>query len=140
MMNKTKSRKITTSPLDRVRAVAKNLWWSWNPSAQRLFAALDPKLWDATHHNPIKTLHMLAIYPRLDFNAVPITDTGKMISLPIAGRTVHAKVWTQVVGRTHLYLLDTDVPQNKPVDRELTRHLYGGDRQYRIWQEMLLCV
>ena len=43
----------------RVRALAGNLWWSWNPQAQSLFASMHPELWQATHHNPIRTLNLL---------------------------------------------------------------------------------
>src|SRR6185436_9517429 len=48
------------SVLDRVRTLAHNLWWTWNPDAQRLFASMDPPLWEASGHNPIKTLKLLA--------------------------------------------------------------------------------
>src|SRR6266542_5566742 len=44
---------------DRLDRLARNLWWTWHPDAQRLFASLDPRLWDSTHHNPIKTLKLL---------------------------------------------------------------------------------
>lgn len=40
----------------RLEALARNLWWTWQPQAQRLFAALDPPLWDALGHNPLATL------------------------------------------------------------------------------------
>ncbi|MCS7033842.1 MAG: alpha-glucan family phosphorylase, partial [Phycisphaerae bacterium] len=80
------------------------------------------------------------IYPELDFSDLPITDTGKSIRLPIGRRTVQAKIWKQTVGRNSIYTLDTDVPANHPEDRRLTRHLYGGDREYRIRQEILLGV
>ena len=40
----------------RVAALTRNLWWTWNPDPQRLFAALDPVLWEATNHNPIAVL------------------------------------------------------------------------------------
>ena len=54
---------------------------------------------------------------------------------------IKAKIWRQLVGRVSLYLLDTDISQNKrKEDRDLTRHLYGGDREYRIRQEILLGV
>jgi glucan phosphorylase len=43
-----------------MRALAMDLWWTWNPDAQRLFASLDPGLWEATHHNPIGTLERLS--------------------------------------------------------------------------------
>ena len=56
-------------------------------------------------------------------------------------RTIYAAMWRVNVGRVPLYLLDTDIPQNKSADdRALTRHLYGGDREYRIRQEVLLGV
>src|SRR4051794_11587918 len=47
-------------PLSRVRNLAQNLWWSWNASAMQLFASLDPLLWEASEHNPLKTLRLLA--------------------------------------------------------------------------------
>ena len=80
------------------------------------------------------------IYPQLDFGDEPIHDTGKVISVPMARGTIKAKIWRQDVGRTSIYLLDCDIPQNTPTDRALTRHLYGGDREYRIRQESLLGV
>ena len=66
------------------------------------------------------------IYPQLDFADYPMTDTGKVIAVPMGGKTIKAKVWREVVGRVQLYLLDTDVAGNTPADRELTSHLYGG--------------
>jgi len=44
---------------ERVADLAFNLQWTWSSAAQRLFAALDPALWRATNHNPIKTLESL---------------------------------------------------------------------------------
>ena len=44
------------------------------------------------------------------------------------------------MGRTSLYLLDTDIPQNRPEDRNITATLYGGDRETRIKQEILLGI
>jgi len=80
------------------------------------------------------------IYPELDFWQLPIADTGIVIEVPMANRTINAKIWRQTVGRVNLFLLDTDIPQSKPADRRLTHHLYGGNREYRIQQEMLLGV
>jgi starch phosphorylase len=248
----TINKKQNATPTARLRALAMNLWWSWNPEAQSLFAALDAKFWEATHHNPIRTLNLLSperkgvletdesihnrlsaceadlknylaaptwfdrankhkgkqkgkplvayfcaefavheclpqysgglgvlagdhvksasdlgvplvgvgllygsgyytqefnadgstrvIYPRINFDEVPITDTGKIITVLMARKMIHAKVWKQTVGRVNLHLLDTNIPENSKADRELTRHLYGGDREYRIRQEMLLGV
>jgi starch phosphorylase len=44
------------------------------------------------------------------------------------------------VGRVSLYLLDTNIPENVETDRWVTGHLYGGDRETRIVQEMLLGI
>jgi starch phosphorylase len=235
-----------TPILSRLDALARNLWWTWNPDAQALFASMDPALWRAMHHNPIKTMRLLAperrgliegdapfaqhlarieralrdylntktwfekrartraliayfcaefavhesipqysgglgvlagdhlksasdlgiplvaigllyrcgfytqqlaadgttriVYPQLDFADLPISETRKIIVVPMGNRSIRARVWKQQVGRTSLYLLDTDIRENGPTDRALTRHLYGGDREYRIRQEMLLGV
>jgi starch phosphorylase len=80
------------------------------------------------------------VYPELDFSELPIADTGIVIAVPMGNRKIHAKIWRQTVGRVKLLLLDTDIPANKPGDRRLTYHLYGGDREYRIRQEILLGV
>jgi glycogen phosphorylase len=80
------------------------------------------------------------IYPQLDFADLAITDTGVGIDLPIAGKKVKVKIWKQAVGRVALYFLDTDLPGNSPDDRRLTNHLYGGDSEYRIRQEVLLGI
>ena len=63
------------------------------------------------------------IYPQVDFADEPIHDTGKIISVPMGRGRIKAKIWREDVGRTSLYLLDCDIPQNKPEDRQLTRHL-----------------
>lgn len=233
----------------RVTDLAFNLQWTWNTEARRLFAALDPVLWRATNHNPIKTLDNLpaerrealaddaafiaqlkkceqqlreyrraktwfaraakgrdrrlkiayfcaeyalhesmpqyagglgvlagdhlksasdlgvplvgigrlyrhgyyqqqlradgsthAVYPRYDFREWPLEDTGRTIAVPLARRVVYAKIWKLQVGRTELYLLDADIPRNKPRDRALTHYLYGGDPESRLQQQVLLGV
>lgn len=233
----------------RTDALARNLWWTWNPDAQRLFAGLDPVLWEATNHNPLRTLAQLSperretlagdsdfvallrgcerelgdylrtrtwfqrsarsrrkrvrvayfcaefalheslpiysgglgvlagdhlksasdlgiplvgigllyrcgyyrqelrrdgstrvVYPRQDFNELPITDTKGAISVPVGRRQVLAKIWRAQVGRVPLFLLDTDLPENTPRDRAITERLYGGDQEMRIRQEILLGV
>lgn len=43
----------------RLLPIARNLWWTWNPRAKRLFESLDPALWRATGHNPFKTMNRL---------------------------------------------------------------------------------
>ncbi|MBK9128712.1 MAG: alpha-glucan family phosphorylase [Phycisphaerales bacterium] len=239
----------TSDIFTRVATVARNLWWSWNPDAQRLFAALDPPLWEASGHNPLRVLELLSperretlagderftalladveqqlaaylgartwlarrgtarqkrariayfcaefalheslpmyagglgvlagdhlksasdlgiplvgvgllyrngyhrqellvdgatrpVYPRHDFTRLPITDTGVAVDVPLARRDVKAKVWQATVGRVPLYLLDCDLPDNRPADRAITQRLYGGDQETRIAQEIVLGV
>src|SRR5437867_9659844 len=67
-------------------------------------------------------------------------EQGKplLIQVVIRGRQVAARVWRADVGRVQLYLLDTNVPENNEVDRLVTGHLYGGDRETRLVQEMML--
>ncbi len=79
-------------------------------------------------------------YPQHDFDAAPVHDTGEAVDVPMGRRTVRAKVWRVDVGRVPLYLLDTDLKQNRKADRALTSHLYGGDNETRIQQEVLLGI
>jgi starch phosphorylase len=60
------------------------------------------------------------------------------ISVRIADRDVLAHVWRADAGRIAVVLLDTNVKDNSPADREITYKLYGGDRDVRIRQEMIL--
>ncbi len=233
----------------RVAKLARNLWWTWNPDPQRLFAGLDPVVWEASNHNPLTTLKHLsperkdalrtdagfarllrdcerhlaeylkartwfqrrakpdqkrlriayfcaefalhesfpiysgglgvlagdhlksasdlgipliavgllyrrgyyrqqlatdgatrAIFPRYDFSELPISSTDHVVTVPLGRRLLRAKVWCAQVGRVPLYLLDTDVPENRPTDRRLTERLYGGDQETRIQQEILLGI
>jgi glycogen phosphorylase len=87
-----------------------------------------------------------AIYEKLDFSMVPampaLGPDGQhvLVSVELPGRTVFAKVWRIQVGRIPIYLMDTDVEQNAPGDRELSARLYGGDQQIRISQEVVLGI
>ena len=63
-----------------------------------------------------------------------------LIELTIRERVVRTQVWRADVGRVPLYLLDTNIPENSETDRLVTGHLYGGDRETRIVQEMLLGI
>src|SRR5207247_1894421 len=44
--------------LEPLREMSFNLWWTWEPSARRLFRQLDPELWDRTNHNPVRMLQL----------------------------------------------------------------------------------
>ena len=62
------------------------------------------------------------------------------VELALPGRIVKIQTWLAKVGKVQLFLLDTDIPENQREDRELTWHLYGGDNDYRLKQELILGV
>ncbi|MFN3929845.1 MAG: alpha-glucan family phosphorylase, partial [Thermoflexus sp.] len=238
----------------RLSELASNLWWTWQPDAQRLFQRLDPVLWEAVRHNPIALLRRAerarlnaavqnpayldlydrvlaeferaltgetwfqqafpdyadavvayfstefgiheafpayagglgvlagdtlkdasdlglpmvgvgllyqhgyftqritedgwqeAIYEPLDLENLPLHPVAGpdgqplQIEVSIAGRPVRAQVWRLQIGRVPLYLLDTNLPSNAPMDRELSARLYDGDPERRIAQEMILGI
>jgi starch phosphorylase len=85
-------------------------------------------------------------YPENDFYTLPlhleVDKKGKpvTISVDFPGRAVHAQVWHVQVGRIPLYLLDTNIPANSQEDQDIADQLYGGDRELRIKQEILLGI
>ncbi|MFH1746579.1 MAG: alpha-glucan family phosphorylase [Planctomycetota bacterium] len=249
-IRRTKRRGLRADDIfGRVAALARNLWWSWNTEPQRLFAALDPVLWEATNHNPLECLAQLssdrraellhddtfidqlancedelerylraetwfrrgagsrpkrlqvayfcaefglheclplyagglgilagdhlksasdlgvplvgigllyrcgyyqqaldrsgatqASFPEYDFTRLPISDIRQKIAIPLGHRRLRARIWNVQVGRVPLYLLDTDLPENTPRQRAITRALYGGDNQTRLQQEIILGI
>jgi starch phosphorylase len=241
--------------INRLGELAYNLWWTWNPSAQRLFYRIDYALWERLNHNPLVFLRSvgrtevnaaaqnpiyLEIYDRVfaSFDAymnaketwysqtyqdnggqqsayfsmefgltetlpiysggmgilagdylkessdlgMPLVGVGLMydegyfsqrisedgwqesinnmlnfdelpvvkvldgdgnplsISVNFPDHTVIATIWELRVGRNPLYLLDTDLDENAPADRNLTLRLYWSDLDLRIAQEILLGV
>lgn len=247
--NRSTPRSAAPTLFARTERLARNLLWSWDSETQRLFASLDPALWEATLHNPIQTLGRLTperraavegdpgyaqrlaqseqraaeylksstwferarptrgkrllvayfcsefavsecmqqyagglgvlagdhlksasdlgvplvgvgllyrrgyyrqqfsddgatrvTYPEYRFDEFPVADTGKRVAVPLGRRDVVARIWVMQVGRTPLYLLDTDLRENKPADRAITAALYGGDNETRIQQEIILGV
>lgn len=75
----------------------------------------------------------LPIEPVLDPKGDPLVS-----SVSIATSQVLFKAWRVNVGRNPVYLLDTDLPENEQLYRDLTMHVYGGDTTTRIMQEILL--
>jgi len=86
----------------------------------------------------------IANYEAQHFSKIPvqpaIDSNGEWISVEVGfpGRKLVARVWQVNVGSTKLYLLDADHPENDDYDRTVTHHLYGGDNENRLKQEMLL--
>src|SRR5437867_4045415 len=245
---------ILPAPLEPLREMSFNLWWTWAPEARRLFRHLDHELWDRTNHNPVRMLQLsrqsrleelaqdknfvrelkqvfeafekylgrhdtygkigagsaiknpIAYFSAefgfhesipnysgglgilagdhcksasdLDLNFVAIGllyrhgyfrqqidkdgvqqainlnqnfyhlpirevrrgETKFVISVRILDREVFARVWELRVGRVNVYLLDTDIPENKAEDRLITAELYGGDLEMRMRQEIMLGI
>ena len=241
--------------INRLGELAYNLWWTWNPSGQRLFYRIDYDLWERLNHNPLLFLRSigrrevnaaaqnpfyLEMYDRvfasfdtymnaktiwctetydercnqqwayfsMEFGlhetlpiysggmgmlagdylkessdlGLPVVGVGLMyaegyfsqrisedgwqesinkllnfeelpvlqvqdadekplaISINFPDRTVIAHIWELRVGRVPLYLLDTDLDENTPADRNLPLRLYWSDLDLRIAQEIMLGV
>ncbi len=90
--------------------------------------------------------YQVANYDAQDFMKIPaspvLDEDGSWMTTSVAfpGRNLTARIWKVEVGRTDLYLLDTDYEANIPEDREVTYHLYGGNWENRLKQELLLGV
>ncbi len=232
--------------LHALEELSRNLWWSWNADARKLFKYIDEQLWSDVYRNPIalldrtsqerlvelegdklflksldeiyakfqrymeepaneqpsvayfsmeyglhsslkiysgglgvlagdylkeasdKNVPMVAVgllyrygyftqrlsssgeqeasYEAQNFDKLPISPLRDgdgvwvTVQLTLPGRMLSARVWRCQVGRRDLYLLDTDYEDNLPEDRAITHHLYGGDWENRLKQEMLLGV
>ena len=85
-------------------------------------------------------------YRRHSFDDMPVIplldahDKPLLIKVDLPGRALHARLWKIQVGRVPLILLDSDVPENAPNDRDLTARVYGGDLDTRISQEIALGI
>jgi glycogen phosphorylase len=241
--------------LEPLRELARNLWWTWEPTARALFRHADPELWHRTNHSPIRILQlckqarfealatdenflreMKAVMEKFraymtaqdtwwhtkaekgltgsvayfsaefgfhesfpnysgglgilsgdhcksasdlglpfvavsllyrhgyfkqqinkegwqeslelnqNFSQLPVREARDpkgaplFVRVQLTDRWVTVKVWQLAVGRITLYLLDTDVAENAPHDREITAQLYGGDHERRIQQEIVLGI
>lgn len=67
------------------------------------------------------------------------------VSVPVEDRSVWVGGWFYLFhghmgGRQPVVLLDTDLDDNAPEDRQITDHLYGGDQEYRLKQEIVLGI
>ena len=86
-------------------------------------------------------------YDDNDFENLPMSPAigadGKpiIVEVSLGGLPVYAQVWRVQVGRVALYLLDTNIARNSQAeDRDVTDQLYGGDRESRIRQEIVLGI
>ena len=87
-----------------------------------------------------------SVYQQLDMSQAPVElvrgENGQpvKISVKIGDSEVYTQVWQVRVGRVNLFLMDTDVPENDPWNRELSARLYSGDNEMRIRQELMLGI
>jgi starch phosphorylase len=82
----------------------------------------------------------------LDRDTAPITrildgaGNQLVVTVPFIEPKIHVAVWKVTVGRAPLFLLDTDIPANEPWNRSISAHLYTGDIEQRLRQEIVLGI
>jgi starch phosphorylase len=80
----------------------------------------------------------------LDRDATPITrvldDKGQqlVVQVPVGDPPIYVAVWRAMVGRVPLYLMDTSLEENDPEFQRIDDHLYIGDLEQRLLQEIVL--
>ena len=85
-------------------------------------------------------------YRQLDFSKAPVSpilsSTGQrcLAEVKLNKRNLYVGAWLVQLGRVKLYLLDTDMEENEPQDRQLSNRLYTSDREQRLVQEILLGI
>jgi len=90
--------------------------------------------WQQERYEENDWYHM-PVSPVKDENGLPLK-----VSVVLDGVPVQIQIWQVMVGLTPLYLLDTNIPENSGKAREITSVLYGGDKNMRIRQEIVLGV
>ncbi|MFI6350660.1 alpha-glucan family phosphorylase [Streptomyces sp. NPDC050560] len=91
--------------------------------------------WQQEHY-PVLDPHELPLAPLETADGTPVRVR---LALP-GGGALWARVWQARVGRVPLLLLDSDVEENGPRERDVTDRLYGGGSEHRLLQEMLLGI
>jgi starch phosphorylase len=84
-------------------------------------------------------------YSQLDFTRAPVSplvaqDSQCLVKVQLGDRTLYIGAWLVRLGRVDLYLLDTDIEENDPDERQLSSRLYTADREHRLQQEILLGI
>jgi starch phosphorylase len=83
-------------------------------------------------------------YHNIDLYNLPILpvkdkmEDDVIVDIELEDRILHLKLWQINVGRIKLYLMDSDIEQNDEDLRNITLRLYGGDKEMRIRQEIVL--
>lgn len=95
---------------------------------------------DGFFHQSIHDDQQREHYERHDPRSLGLEQMGVIVDITMDDRVVKARVWRADVGRTKLYLLDTDLDLNDEDGRHVSDRLYSGDREHRIRQELLMGV
>ena len=88
----------------------------------------------------------IEVFNELEFNNLPIrlvtnnANKPLLVSVPLLDHEVFLKIWEVKVGRVSVYLLDTTVDSNSDEDKNIIHSLYGGTRDTRIRQEIILGI
>jgi starch phosphorylase len=90
--------------------------------------------WQETH-NLLLDFQEMPVAPVMDADGNPVK-----VTVDLSDRLVHAQVWQVQVGRVSLFLLNSNLEENSPGDRDLTARLYTSDPNVRISQEILLGI
>ena len=96
--------------------------------------AIDSNNWQTEYYNPVEPKNV-PVEPVLNANGERL-----VCQVEIALSTVRFQAWRANLGRVPVYLLDTNLPQNEQLFRDLTTRVYGGDSTTRIMQEVLLGI
>jgi starch phosphorylase len=87
-----------------------------------------------------------ALFPYNEPGQLPITPVRNgngewvRVKVRVGGPTLWLRAWQASVGRVKLYLLDSNDPVNAPVRRGVTSELYGGGKELRLEQELVLGI
>jgi glycogen phosphorylase len=88
----------------------------------------------------------IEVYKRLQYEDVAIErllepdGRPRQISVPLGYGTIQVALWQVRLGRVRLILLDTDLPENATLDRELSSRLYVSEKEARLRQEIVLGI
>jgi glycogen phosphorylase len=95
---------------------------------------------DGFFHQSIAGERQREHYERSDPRSLGLEHMPVIVDITMDDRIVKARVWRADIGRTKLYLLDTDVELNDERGKKVSDRLYSGDREHRIRQELLMGV
>jgi starch phosphorylase len=84
------------------------------------------------------------VYDQLNYDNAAVTRVcspdGKMLTVqvPLDSTYIQVAAWLLSLGRVKLYMLDTNLEGNPAAYRGLSARLYGGDREMRFLQELVI--